>query len=268
VCAHIAQVFRALREWGFTYFKLDGWFTATNGARSRPGATATEDVRTCLRIIREAVGPESVVLGCGAPFLPSLGLIDHARVSSDTGTKWRVWGSPLEKEPLVDTSQPCDPMMPCLENALHGSLGLWWQYDRWFRADPDCIMARAENTGLSAGEARLSALSGIVTGVVFTSDRLDRMGAERRDLLGRAARLRLRGARPLDWKNNAWPRVFAGEVAGRPAAAVFNYSESVWEWTAEELGLRGPLEELLHPRGALGGNLQLGPHDAALVVQS
>ena len=267
VCAHIAHVFRTLREWGFTYFKLDGWFTATNGVRSRPGATATEDVRTCLRIIREAVGPESVVLGCGTPFLPSLGLIDHTRVSSDTGKTWRAWGLPTEAGPRVDTSQPCDPMMPCLESALHGSLGLWWQYDRWFRADPDCVILRDELTSLTAGEARMSALSGIVTGVVFTSDRLDRMSAERRDLLARTARLRLRGARPLDWKNNAWPRVFGGEVDGRPAAAVFNYSESAWEWTAEELGLRGALEELLHPQGNIGDKLHLGPHDAALVVE-
>ena len=71
----------------------------------------------------------------------------------------------------------------------------------------------------------------------------------------------------MDWKNNAWPRVFGGEADGRPAAAVFNYSESAWEWTAEELGLRGELEELLHPQGTIGGKLHLGPHDAAPVVE-
>lgn len=263
---HIGRVFRTFREWGFTYYKLDGWFTGTNGVRSRPGATGTADIGTCLRIIREAVGKESVVLGCGTPFLPSVGLVDHTRVSCDTGKTWRSWFAPPGPGARADESQPCEPGMACLENALHGSLNLWWQHDRWFRADPDCIMARDENTALTAGEARMSALSGIVTGVVITSDRLDRMGHDRRELLGRAARLRLRGARPLDWQDNAWPKVFRGEVDGLPATAVFNYSESAWEWTPAELGLRGPLQELLHPLGALDGNLKLGPHDAALVI--
>ncbi len=85
--------------------------------------------------------------------------------------------------------------------------------------------------------------------------------------LAETARLRLRGARPLDWKDNAWPRVFGGTVDGCPAVAVFNYSDSDWEWTAQELGLQGPLKELLHPQGAIGKTLKLGPHDAALIVE-
>ncbi len=265
VCEHLRNVFATMYEWGFRYFKLDGWFVATNGVRSEPGATATAEVRTCLKLIRQAVG-DSVVLGCGTPFLPSLGLVDHSRVSSDTGKTWRAWGLPTESQGVADTSQPCDPMVPSLENALHGSLGLWWMYDRWFRADPDCIMARDENTALTAGEARLSALSAIVTGVAITSDRLDRMGEDRVRLLALAAKTRLRGARPLDWKDNAWPRVFGGEVDGRPAAAIFNYSESPWEWRLQDLGLTAPAAEWLHQANLSAGLLRLAGHDGALVV--
>ena len=37
------------------------------------------------------------------------------------------------------------------------------------------VIARDENTRLTAGEARMSALAGILTGFVFTSDHLGKM---------------------------------------------------------------------------------------------
>ncbi len=267
VQAHLRRVFETLYGWGFRYFKLDGWFTATNGVRHEPGATGISCVRTVLQIIRAAVR-DSIVVGCGVPFLPSIGLVDHSRVSGDTGMKWRATGLPAESGAPVDKSQPFMPGMPCLEAALQASLSNWWQYDRWFRADPDCLMARDEHTELTVGEARLSVLSGIVTGVAITSDRLDRMSAERLRLLGLAANIRLRQARPVDWKDRLWPHVFAGTVEGKKAVAIFNYSELPQTWTLAALGLGGPVEERLHPLGRIEQRIELPGHDAALLLES
>ena len=52
-------------------------------------------------------------------------------------------------------------------------------------------MARDENTELTIAEARISALTTIITGVAFTSDRLDRIDKERLRLLSLAAKLQI-----------------------------------------------------------------------------
>lgn len=55
---HLAHVFRTIAGWGFSYFKIDFLF-----------AGALRDVDTYregLRIIRDAVGPDAIVLGCGS----------------------------------------------------------------------------------------------------------------------------------------------------------------------------------------------------------
>ena len=48
----------------------------------------------------------------------------------------------------------------------------FWRFDRWFRMDPDSLMARQDNAFYTAGEARISVLTGIMTGVCLTSDNL------------------------------------------------------------------------------------------------
>ena len=51
-----------------------------------PGAddvSGVEAYRHGLRVIREAIGPDAYLLGCGAPILPSVGLVDAMRVGPD-----------------------------------------------------------------------------------------------------------------------------------------------------------------------------------------
>ena len=40
--------------------------------------------RAGLALVRDAVGPDVYLVGCGAPILPSVGLVDAMRVSPDT----------------------------------------------------------------------------------------------------------------------------------------------------------------------------------------
>lgn len=266
VCDHLASVFRKLAGMGFGYFKLDGTgMSLPAGRRHDPRATPLSAYRQGMRAIREAV-PEAVILGCGTPFLATLGLVDLVRVSPDTAAKWQAWGLPTEEKtaaPVVN--EPCNFGVPCLRNALHYSLAKWWMADRWFRIDPDAILARDERTELTAGEARLSVLLAIVTGVAITSDHVGRMGAGRLELLGRGARLRLRGMRPIDAVPGQWPQCYAGTLDGRLAAAVFNDAECPMDYPLEALGLGDAAEELLHPLGRVSGKLTLAPHDAALL---
>ncbi len=260
---HLADLFRTLREMGFAYFKLDGTgMSQPEGRRVDPDATPLSAYRLGMQAIRHAV-PDAFLLGCGAPFLATLGLADSVRVSPDTAPKWEAYGQPEGAH-----NEPCHFGMPCLRNALHYSLAKWWMADRWYRIDPDCLITRDERTSLSEGEARISALTGIVTGIAITSDHPGKMGRDRLELLGRAARLRLRNPIPLDAIPGSWPQAYAGTVEGRPAVALFNDSEEPRTFHPGELGLNGEAEELLHPLGKMSGPFQLARHDAALLVQT
>ena len=61
----LARVFRALRDWGYTYFKLDFMMVAVcHGAQYHDRTlTRLEAYRKGLRAIRKAVGPEAFLLG-------------------------------------------------------------------------------------------------------------------------------------------------------------------------------------------------------------
>lgn len=269
VCAHIAGVFKAFFDMGFGYFKLDGTgMSLPSGRRSDPLATPLSAYRKGMRAIRQAV-PKAHILGCGTPFLATLGLVDSVRVSPDTGSKWQAWGLPTETSAAAQViNEPCNFGVPCLRNALHYSLAKWWMADRWFRIDPDCVMARDERTSLTAGEARMSALVAILAGTAMTSDHPGRMSADRIALFARAASLRLRSARPLESAPGQWPQCFLGTLDGRNAAAIFNDSESARSYPLAELGLPRSATELLHPLGEVSETLELPAHDAALLVEA
>jgi alpha-galactosidase len=264
---HLYSVYETLYGMGFRYFKFDGGgFSAPAGTRCAPDATGVSCLRDGLKLIRKAV-KDSLVLGCGMPFLASTGLVDNNRVSSDTGKTWQAWGLPTVEGQDIDRSQPCDPVGPSLKIALHGTLCRWWQYDRWFRADPDVVMARDENTELTIAEARLSALTAIITGVAFTSDRLDRMGKDRLRLLSLAAKLRIRDIKPLDWEDKAYSYLFEGLIDNYRAVAIVNYSEYPQKVKFSELNMPAVCKELLHPCAKVKDSLEISPHDAALLVE-
>jgi alpha-galactosidase len=263
---HLKTTFETLYDWGFRYFKLDGGgFSSPSGIRSREDETGISCLRTGLRLLKEVV-KDSVVVGCGVPFVPSIGLVDHTRVSTDTASAWRVWDLPGKPSEYHDPSEHHPPAMPSLCNALRGTLSNWWMYDRWFRADPDVIMARDENSELTAGEARMSALTGVLTGISLTSDRLDKMGDERIRLLKVASQVRMRNVRPRDITNPQDPEVFEGTIDGRKAVAIMNFQNRTRLWALKDLGFENVVKELLHPLGKLDGSVEVGSHDAALLV--
>jgi len=81
---YLRESFARLRESGYDYFKLDFLYGgALPGPRVRD-VTSVQAYRSGLELIREAVGPDGYLLGCGAPILPSVGLVDGMRVSPDT----------------------------------------------------------------------------------------------------------------------------------------------------------------------------------------
>lgn len=125
---HLRDVFGTLRGLGIDYFKIDFLYAgAMDGRRADPQVTGVESYRRGLQAIREAIGTDSYLLGCGAPILPSVGLVDAMRVGPDIDARY---------EPLDgDLSQPSQ------RAAAQNSRWRAWQQGRFWINDADCLMA-------------------------------------------------------------------------------------------------------------------------------
>ena len=253
---HIANVFKTFRSWGFTYFKMDGlYFGLQKGIRRDPDATSVSAFRLLLKTIREAV-PDSVLMACSEPFLPCLGLVDNARVSNDTS---RYFYSAREQK---NAPQTCGCS---ITDAFHISLANFWCFDRWFRADPDVVMARQDNAYYTRGQAKISVLGGIMTGVSFTSDHLGTINPERNALLAKAQDIRMREVRPLNTVPNIWPMEFEGTVNGKRAVALVNDTPGIKTWKLADLGLPEHCFDLLDERKVFN-EITMNGEDAALLI--
>jgi alpha-galactosidase len=127
---HLQDVFTELCRQGYDHFKLDFVYAgAIEGPRHEPldGIAA---YRHGLRLLREAVGPNRILQGCGAPILPSLGLVDCMRVSPDT--------DPLVDPPSGDISQPGQ------RGARSTSVAREFLHGRWWANDSDCLIVRPD----------------------------------------------------------------------------------------------------------------------------
>ncbi|MES5825198.1 glycoside hydrolase family 36 protein [Streptomyces sp. RG80] len=167
---YLADVFRTLRAEGYDYFKVDFLYAgALDGVRHKD-VDPLQAYREGIELIREAIGPDAYLLGCGAPLLASIGLFDAMRVSPDT--------APHRRPEADDYSQPGqDP-------AEFTGVGRQWQHGRLWVNDPDCLMARPAVETRERWAAHVEATGGLMA----SSDRLlslDRWGVETtRRLLG------------------------------------------------------------------------------------
>jgi alpha-galactosidase len=122
---YLAQVFAGLREMGADYLKLDFLYSGAVPGERHDGSTPIEAYRSGLALVREVMGDDTFLLGCGAPILPSVGLVDAMRVSPDTFHEGGEDGS----------------------QGLRGRMSLEaraWQHGRLWTTDPDCLVARPE----------------------------------------------------------------------------------------------------------------------------
>ncbi|MBQ9755853.1 MAG: alpha-galactosidase [Lentisphaeria bacterium] len=253
---HIAHVFKTFRSWGFTYFKLDGLlFGLQKGRRRDPEATTISAFRLLLKTIREAV-PDALIMGCSEPFLPCLGLVDNARVSNDTSRYYSTYvpGGAIQLGcNIIDT--------------FRISMGNFFTFDRWFRADPDVVMARQDNAFYSRNEAKISVLGGIMTGVSLTSDHLGTINPDRNRLLAKAQDIRMHDPRPLHAQPNIWPREYEGFIDGKRAVALVNDTEKPLTWKMADITMSEECFDLLDDKKVFH-EITLDPHDAVLLIQA
>jgi alpha-galactosidase len=129
---YLRTVFGTLRRMGIDYFKLDFLYAgALAGHRADDTATPLAAYRRGIELIRAAIGPDSYLLGCGAPILPSVGLVDAMRVSPDTAPQYEPDGGG-------------DLSMPSQRAAALTGRARAWQHGRFWANDADCLIVRPQ----------------------------------------------------------------------------------------------------------------------------
>jgi len=126
--AYLRDVFGWLTGVGIDYFKIDFIYGGALAGSRHTGVDGLSGYRGGVSLIREVIGPDAYLLGCGAPILPSVGLVDAMRVSPDIA---------LEYEPPDG-----DPSQPSQRGATLSTVGRAWQHGRFWVNDPDCLVAR------------------------------------------------------------------------------------------------------------------------------
>jgi alpha-galactosidase len=153
--AYLTEVFSTLHGMGIDYFKIDfiyaGGLDGERHAGDVPGLVA---YRQGVELIRAAIGPESYLLGCGAPILPTVGLVDAMRVSPDTAPHYE----PADGD-LSQPGQRC---------AVLTGRGRQWQHDRFWVNDPDCLIVRPAVERREEWAEHVAQVGGLVA----SSDRL------------------------------------------------------------------------------------------------
>lgn len=218
VRSHLTTLFRGLRSDGIDYFKIDFLYA---------GAYAgTAALRQAVEAIRAGIGEDAYLLGCGAPLLPMLDLVDGCRIGPDTAT------------PVYDfeLGRPRPNVFGEEVLAVARDLGFRHHLAPCFQLDADVALVGGN---LSVEEGRqlvtLAALSG---GPFFASDDLGSLEPERTALLTNEPILALVGgpAALPDWEPNQ---------AGRPprvwrrrdgVVALFNWEADPAEITIKVEG--------------------------------
>jgi hypothetical protein len=236
---------RIVNEWGYQYLKLDGLWTGTatplryvnsgyvddnigDAVFHDPTKTNIEAYRSGLRLVREAIGPDTFILGCNGPqnmrsYGGAIGLVDAMRVGPDNNTDWKR----LVRGPEFGSRH-------------------YFMHGRVWHNDPDPVYVR-ESMPLHHAQLICSwvAISGQLN---LSSEWLPGLPAERIEILQRTMPSHGLLPRPVDLLENDPPRLWVlsdeRQEARRDVIGVFNWEDDEREFDDElsRLGLDDSVE--------------------------
>ncbi len=120
----LKNIFVRLRQAGFKYFKVDFTQETLLCGRFHDMTVGRGGViRRGFEIIREAIGGESYLLSCGAPFESVTGIVDCARTTADIHN---LWGHVMANGGVMASR--------------------WWMSGNLFNVDPDFLIVRTPET--------------------------------------------------------------------------------------------------------------------------
>jgi hypothetical protein len=233
---------RLAREWGYTYFKMDGLFTGT-AARliyvndsykddelgetvlHDPAMTHIQAYRKGLDIVRQAAGKDVFFLGCCIPqnmrsFAPAMGLVDAMRIGPDNKREWTAM----------------------LRGPDYGSRMYFLHRRVWYN-DPDPIYMRQDDVPLEQARTLCSWVT-IAGQLNASSTDYTKLDAQRLDILRRTMPSHSLTPRPADLFEQKIPRIWllTDDASGvrRDGVALYNWDDKQSariEYPLEKIGL-------------------------------
>ena len=73
-------------EWGFGLLKVDFLYAAC--MHRHAGLNAGELMADAMKLVRQGVGDDTLLLGCGVPLASAFGVVDYCRIGCDVGLDW------------------------------------------------------------------------------------------------------------------------------------------------------------------------------------
>jgi len=178
VADHLEAVAAAVVDAGFPYLKLDFTFSpSVDGGYVDPTRTPAERVRAGFAAIRRGAGDDAFLLGCGVPLSNVVGLVDANRIGPDVAPVWSL-------DPDEEMVAGYLGVQPATAHAFTNTLTRAFMHRRLWLNDPDCLMLRTAETGLTPEAARTWAHAvGVSGGMALVSDDLSLLGPDARTLL-------------------------------------------------------------------------------------
>ena len=166
--AHLKSIFQRVHDWGYQYVMIDFLQWLALGDRYQNAhLTRAEVYRQALRTIRETLGPDIYLLGCGAPQLASVGLVDGMRIGPDQ------WG----------------------ESGFENIAARSYEQGVWWVNDPDALVGSDATTEEYRAWVTLAGLS---SGAITLGDDLTSLSPERLAILKRIHPVAGISGRPAD----------------------------------------------------------------------
>lgn len=160
---YLQQVFDLiLRQWGFDMVKLD--FLYAVSLCPPPHKTQGQVLHEAMAFLRETVGQQKQILGCGVPLSGAMGSFDYCRIGPDVHSGWEMgllkWLGSRERVSTI--------------LALKNTLARYWFNGRFFGNDPDVSILRRHKTSLNETQRfTLFFINQLLGCVQFISDNIE-----------------------------------------------------------------------------------------------
>ena len=156
---YIKESFKKYKDLGFDYFKLDFLYAATRPLYD--GLTRAQVSAKYYKFLREIIGEDKIIDGCGASIMHSYNNFDYLRVGPDVSLKFNdVWFMKFFHRERISTKIT-------LQNTIYRSIF----NDHLFGNDPDVFLLRDNNIDLSLRQRQaIITIASLFGNLLITSD--------------------------------------------------------------------------------------------------
>ncbi len=199
---YVREVLRHYVALGFDFFKLDFLYAAS--LRRLHGRTHAETAEFAYGLIREELGEDKIILGCGATLSNCFERFDYCRIGPDVSLRF-------DDVPYMRIFHPERiSTKVTLQNTIfrHSLDG------HMFGNDPDVFLLRDDNIRLSKGQREaLTKINALFGSLLMTSDNIGAYDAEKKAVLEQALQL-FYEAKVLDYERKDRAILITYELRG------------------------------------------------------